>query len=403
MITECDVLVVGGGPAGSSAARAAAKNGAKTILIEKQKIISNVPCAEGIGSYLFPLLPFKIPKHQLIWPIKGILFSDGETEIIQKGTFYKAWSIDREKFDYWLLNFAEKNGAKIMMNTEFKDLHLNNDSNVQKVIAKKDNKELVIKPKTIIAADGVESKIAEKLGILKKTNDSIGHVYSWEMKNLNLKHLYYEQMFFGDFAPRAYGYIFPKSKNTANIGVGTTKNDRGLEEKFNIFLEDFIYDQVKRGIKTIDRSGKAPVKKMINKINYGNVLFAGDAANHNFKPYVEGILPSIICGDIAGKNALENNNKYEEKIKKKLGKLFQDSDNLLEKLFEIDNYENRKKNLLSMYLFAFLNGEIIHELSNESIEIIKNELFNKSREVNSFITMLKFTMWYTKILATRRN
>ncbi len=290
-----------------------------------------------------------------------------------------------------------------MMNTEFKDLHLNNDSNVQKVIVKKDNKELVIKPKTIIAADGVESKIAEKLGILKKTNDSIGNVYSWEMKNLNLKHLYYEQMFFGDFAPRAYGYIFPKSKNIANIGVGTTKDDRGLEEKFNIFLQDFIHDQTKRGIKTIDRSGKAPVKKMINKINYGNVLFAGDAANHNFKPYVEGILPSIICGDIAGKNAQKNNNKYEEKIKKKLGKLFQDSDRLLEKLFEIDKYENRKKNLLSIYLFAFLNGEIIHELSNESIEIIKNELFKKSREVNSFITMLKFTMWYTKILATRRN
>jgi digeranylgeranylglycerophospholipid reductase len=403
MTIECDVLVIGGGPAGSSAARAAAKNGAKTILIEKQKRISNVPCAEGIGSYLFPLLPFKIPKNQLIWPIKGILFSDGETEIIQEGNFYKGWSIDREKFDNWLLNLAEKNGANILMNTEFKELYLNNNNHVEKVIAKKDNKELIIKPKTIIAADGVESKFAEKLGILKKQKDSIGYVYSWEMKNIELKYLYYEQMFFGDFAPRAYAYIFPKSKNTANIGVGSIEYDKELEKKFNTFLEDIIPKQVKKGIKTIDRSGKAPVKTMIETIHYGNVLFAGDAANQNFKPYVEGILPSIICGDIAGKTVINNENKYEEKIKKKLGRQFKDSDRLLEKLLEVDKYEYEKKNLLSMYMFAFLNGDIIDELSHKSIDMIKNELFNKSREVNSFVTMLKFIMWYTKILATRRN
>ena len=53
---------------------------------------------------------------------------------------------------------------------------------------------------------------------------------------------------------------------------------------------------------------------MIETIHFGNVLFTGDAANQNFKPYVEGILPSIICGDIAGKTAINNENKYEEKV-----------------------------------------------------------------------------------------
>jgi len=403
MTIECDVLVVGGGPAGCSAARAAALKGAKTILIEKQKRITNVPCAEGIGSYLFPLLPFKIPKDLLIWRINGILFSDGKTEIIQKGNFYKGWSIDREKFGNWLLNFAEKKGANILKNTEFRELYLNKNNYVEKVIAKKDNKELIFKPKTIIAADGVESKFAEKLGILRKQKDSVGYVYSWEMKNIKLKHLHYEQMFFGDFAPRAYGYIFPKSNNIANIGVGSTKGDKNLENKFNMFLKDIVYNQVNNGIKTVDRSGKAPIKTMIEKITYGNVLFAGDAANQNFKPYVEGILPSIICGDIAGKTSISNKNRYEIKIKKKLGRQFEDSNRLLEKLFEVDKYEYDKKNLISMYMFAFLDGDIIDDLSNKSIETIKKELFSKSREVNSFITMLKFIMWYTKILATRRN
>ena len=53
MTIECDVLVVGGGPAGCSAARAAAMKGLKTILIEEhEEIGSPVQCAEGIGKYL---------------------------------------------------------------------------------------------------------------------------------------------------------------------------------------------------------------------------------------------------------------------------------------------------------------------------------------------------------------
>jgi len=59
MSIECDVLVVGAGPAGSSAARAAAMNGAKTIFIDKKEEIGKpVQCAEGIGEDLFSYLPF---------------------------------------------------------------------------------------------------------------------------------------------------------------------------------------------------------------------------------------------------------------------------------------------------------------------------------------------------------
>ncbi|RMF90582.1 MAG: FAD-binding protein, partial [Methanobacteriota archaeon] len=75
MAIECDVLVVGAGPAGSSAARAAAEGGAETIFIDKKKEVGvPVQCAEGIGSYLIPYLPFEMPEEQLIWEIEGISF-----------------------------------------------------------------------------------------------------------------------------------------------------------------------------------------------------------------------------------------------------------------------------------------------------------------------------------------
>jgi len=79
MAIECDVLVVGGGPAGLSAARAAARRGLKTIVIEEHEEIGvPVQCAEAVGEYLFPYLSFKIPTEQLIWKIKGMYFwADG--------------------------------------------------------------------------------------------------------------------------------------------------------------------------------------------------------------------------------------------------------------------------------------------------------------------------------------
>jgi len=404
MTLECDVLVVGGGPAGSSAARAAAKKGAKTILIEKQKRITNVPCAEGIGSYLFPLLPFKIPKNQLLWKIDGIAFSDGETEIIQHGTFYRGWSIEREKFDNWLLNEAKNSGAQVLMNTECINLKLSKEKIVNQIEIKQKKKTHIIQPKKIIAADGVESNIARNLGILQKTEESVGHVYSWEMKNVDIKYPHYEQMYFGDFAPRAYAYVFPKSSTNANIGVGSTKGEKKLENYFEEFVEGIIHPQTKNAVKTVNRSGKAPIKNMIPETIYGNVIFTGDAANQNFKPYVEGILPSIICGDIAGKAAPSKDNcSYEDLIKTKLGKQFKQSNKILEKMYDYDKLPKKKKNLINMYLFAFMDIDKIEELKSKDIDTIKSELLSKSRHVNSFITMFQYFIWYAKVLTTRRD
>ena len=245
MAINCDVLVIGGGPAGSSAARSAALNGANTILLEKKSKLTQVACAEGIGSYLFPLLPFKIPKNQLIWKIDGMIFSDGSTELVQKGTFYKAWSLERENFDNWLLDEAKNVHVKLLMNTELVNLKFSSDYQVKEAIAQKNDRLLSIKPSFIIAADGAESAVAKKLKVEESNSNRLAHVYSWEMKNLTLKHPHMEQLYFGGFAPGAYAYVFPKSLSTANVGVGSSKGEKNLRQHFNKFTEEIISPQTK--------------------------------------------------------------------------------------------------------------------------------------------------------------
>jgi len=404
MSIKCDVLVVGAGPAGCSAARAASKNGANTILIEKEKQISQISCAEGVGSYLFPLLPFKISKELLIWRINGMYFSDGDIKIIQKGNYYKGWSLDRKIFDKWMLTKAQQMGVKTFMGTGLIDMDFSNEYHVKKVIAQTDNKKLSIEPSVIIAADGVESTVANRLGVLKPNSEGIGHVHSWEMKNVSLEYPHLEHIYFGDFAPRAYAYVFPKSKNTANVGVGSTKGDKNLEKYFNTFIKEIIPSQMKNALKTVDRSGKAPVKYIVPKWKYGNVIFTGDAANQNFKPYIEGILPSIICGDIAGKTAASKENlNYEQLIKKKIGNQFKKSDEIFEKIYELDQIKGSKKELLYMYLYIFADVNKVDKLINKNTEHIRRELLRKGSSVNRFITMLRYFAWYSKVLTTRRD
>ena len=404
MSITCDVLVVGGGPAGSAAARASAINGVNTILIEKKEKIEKIPCAEGIGSYLFPLLPFKIPRNQLVWKIDGISFSDGETEIIQTSPFYKGWSLERKNFDNWLLDNAKVNGSQILMNSELNDLKFSDDFNVKEVTINKGKNKKIIKPKILIAADGVESNIAKKLGIYQKKTEGVGYVHSWEMKDVKLKHKHIEQMYFGNFARGAYAYVFPKSDNIANIGVGTSKGKKNIEKYFEEFVNDIIKPQTKNAKKTIDRSGEAPIKYSIPKIRYGNVLFAGDAANQNFKPYLEGILPSIICGDIAGKAASRKDIiSYEKLIKRKLGNQLKISDEILDKWYSLDSISKEKRYLINLYLFAFMDTKGTDRLRNKNLIEIREEILRKSRHVDGFVGMLQFFIWYAKVLATHRD
>lgn len=377
MTLDCDVLVVGGGPAGSSAARSAAHNGANTILIDKKdEIGSPVQCAEGIGEYLFPYLPFKIPNEQLIWQMEGIYFQVEDIGIEKKGDFWKSYSVDRKKFDKWISQLAINEGANLQTNTELIDLKFDDKNNVKKVIAKRNNKTVKINPKSLIAADGFESKVLQLLGLYNPKQGDLADVYSWEMKNLDLNKPELEQIYTGEFTPSGYAYIFPKSKRTANIGVGGIYPEKKMEVYFEEFLEQpRVRKQVKNAEYTIEKSKKAVWNDISTKWTYNNIILAGDVANQNLKPFIEGIIPSIICGDIAGKMASKkkyfSNEDYKKSVESTLYPYFSEAS----EIHNIIEYIYRKKEKKKYLLFFSLVTELFHENEFEHLEQMKhNEL-----------------------------
>jgi len=382
MVTECDVLVVGAGPAGSSAARAAAEAGANTIFIDKKREIGvPVQCAEAIGEYLIPFLPFKIPEEQLIWKIDGMSFWAEGIAIERSGGFWSAYAINREKIDEWLANKAIVAGAKLHLETELTDLEFSEKYHVTKAIVKTGEGMEEIVPKVVIAADGVHSKVLNKLGFTN-LKDKCGEVLSFELNNLNLYKPTYEQLYIGDFAPGAYAYIFPLSESRANVGVASSFPGKKLERCYAEFLEiPEVKEQLKNGTKVVEKSGLAPYTYFSDKCVYENVLLVGDAANQNFKPFVEGILPGIICGDIAGKTAysfIKGRNllsDYQKHVKDKLGNFFSESDRLSDVLYELGKPSDKKTHLLRLGISTdIFSPTEIEKLKKESYNTLKDKL-----------------------------
>ena len=391
MVLDCDVLVVGGGPAGCSAARAAAMKGAKTILIEKKdEIGKEVKCAEGIGAFLFPYLPFQIPKEQLIWKMDGIFFWTDDISIEKTGDFWRSYSVDRGHFDKWLSKLAIESGVEVLTHTELTDLTLKEENTVDKAIVRKKGKSIDINVKSVIAADGAESTVLQLLNLYYPKKGDLADVYSWEMRNVELYKPHFEQIFTGEFTPRGYAYIFPKGKKIANIGVGGIYPERKLEQYFEEFIElPHVKKQVKHAQYAIEKSKKAVFNDLTDEWLYGNVLLAGDVANQNLKPFIEGILPSVICGDIAGKLSYDlctkksiDTDYYQKKVMQKIGEHFTFSHELLKVINYLYKKKGKEKYLQFFGLVTELfNQEDLQETETLDYEEIKARLVNRIHEM----------------------
>jgi len=390
MVLECDILVVGAGPSGASAAISAAKGGAKTILIDKKKEVGvPVHCAEGIGKYLFPYLPFKIPKAQLKWNISGISFWANETCIKKEGEFWEGYTVDRIDFDRWLVNLAITEGANLKLDSELVGIKSTEAKDVKNVRVDIAGNIKEIRPKTLIAADGSEMSVLKLLGHYQKDMEKkLGEGYLWEMKNLSLDSPNFEQIFLGDFAPGAYGYIFPKSKNSANVGVGLYKSKRKIKDCFSDFLElEVIKKQTKNADFYIEKNKKVVMRDLLEEWIIGNVIFCGDAVNHNLKPFVEGILPAMISGTLAGNLArdtcVNNQNALHRDYFNNLMDILGNTMDHSKKIFEIHDkiitdYMGKDRDIRLLALLSkIFELEQIEFLENMNRESIINRLLDK--------------------------
>lgn len=299
-----DVIVVGGGPAGSVTARYAAEHGAKVLIIERRPEIGvPVLCAEGISK--------NVDKYGLVtgthWKAATM---DGARIFSPNGTIVKlaadlagaetGYVLNREFFDKELAKGAIQKGATIMMNTRVVDI-LKKDKKIVGVKAQKQDEEFDIHADIIVAADGVESQVGRMAGInttLKPIDLETCAQYT--LTNITVEEGYCDFYLGKKIAPGGYVWVFPKGKDIANVGIGILANlskPKLALTLLDIFIKN--HPDLKNGEPLRFLAGAVPVAEPI-PATYDNLILVGDAARQVDPITGGGLMASIEAGKSAG-------------------------------------------------------------------------------------------------------
>ncbi len=297
-----DVIVVGGGPAGSSAARMAAKNGCTVALIEKEKEIAETVRTSGV-TWISDIKEFGIPED-CYNPIKKFSFCSPNNSVVISDEVAKAAVLDVRKTYRFLARRAEEVGAKVFVNTNVTEVLKNSDNKCVGVIAKTQDKQIQFNGKVIIDASGFASIVAKELGYVKQW-EKFGVGAEFEVKTEKLEYDNWWLMVGQEYSPAGYAWIFPTSKNTARIGVGIGKPDSDVDP--TVRLNELI-DKKLGPIKDLGNIekiefhyGLIPNDGLSRKTVYDNVILVGDSAGQANPLVLEGIRYAIRFGEVAGK------------------------------------------------------------------------------------------------------
>lgn len=287
-----DILVVGVGPAGSSAARAAAQKGATVLMVERrQRIGVPVQCAEFVPQAISRYVIFSSKCiAQTVETMITHLPNQLSCEMKSPG-----FMLDRSLFDKELAASAILSGAKISMGTRAVEF------SPEGVVIDRGTKHEWVRAKVIIGADGVRSSVAQWAG-LPPGRATIALQYEVVLPHpQDHVDIYFHKDYEG-----GYAWFFPKGK-TANVGIGVISHRTSLLPNLMEGFLNRLIDLKKMGrIEIIGKTGGAIPCEKPRQTVFGNIMLAGDAAGHAHPITGAGILNAVIGGEIAGRIAAES-------------------------------------------------------------------------------------------------
>lgn len=266
-----DAVVVGGGIAGSVAARFLAERGLQTLLLEKHKTPRNKACSGIQFMYLERLVGEKIPRDALCRnALRHVeMVTPNGKAITGRMNMLNFW---RSTFDSWLNSLAVRKGADFHDETSLLDLRQEAGRVTLRVGGTAGEREITTR--YLIGADGMSSAIRKKLRPEHFGNKPTGATVNYYFKSdtkLDPSTLY---MFYSSrFSPLMFAWVYKKDEWWI-VGTGADKDLLKYAERFLKYVgERYSF----RGELVRKEGFSSPMEPSIY-LGQGDVLLAGDAA-----------------------------------------------------------------------------------------------------------------------------
>src|SRR5437588_3474414 len=291
-----EVAVIGAGPAGVMAAWTAAKQGAHTVLLERETAAARKPCAEGVLSEALDDAEVSPTREFAAHRITGaFLYPPNEKKRVRVGG--DGYILDKPAFLASLAERAGAAGAEVVYGARIESY--SRDDGLVHAEGRRDSQPFSLKAKVVVGCDGTGSILARQF--FPRRNYPVIAAFQYDMVNCQLEDEATLEIFIGHKkAPAGYIWIFPKGKGTANVGIGLKGS--GAKLLLDKFIQDHpnVFNRSK-----IERSQAAPVPVGGEVEDYvtDNMLLCGDAAGQVIPLTGAGIHTSIVAGKIAGEVA----------------------------------------------------------------------------------------------------
>ncbi len=298
-----DVVVIGGGPAGATAADDLARDGRSVLLLDRAGRIK--PCGGAIPPRL--IKDFAIPDHLLVahaTSARMISPSDQRVDIPIDGGF--VGMVDREAFDEWLRERAGRRGAVRRTGT-FEGIARDDDGTAvvsfNEVLDDGAQRTTQVRARAIVGADGARSKVARAAAVEGAERTRYVFAYHEIVRAPAVKPAGYDGsrcdvVYRGTLSPDFYGWVFPHG-DTLSIGTGSA--DKGFS--LRTAVTSLRQAAGLQDAETVRREGAPiPMKPLPRWDNGRETVLAGDAAGVVAPASGEGIYYAMAGGRFAAES-----------------------------------------------------------------------------------------------------
>jgi len=308
-VEDCDVLIIGGGPAGLVAAREAARTDCalSIILVERDdRVGTPVRCGEGVGSAgLAEFLDPGPPGAQTPWisrRITRVVFRapDGCEVRVAEGDV--GYILDRAAFEPAIAAQATEAGAEIRTRTEAVAMRRDGERWIVSVDSLERRGE--IRARIVIAADGVESAVGRWAALDTRVRSRDMESCAQYVVDDTAIDADAIVLHFGDnVAPGGYASVFPKGPRSANVGLGVL-GLRARGRSAVAWLDDYMAAHFPNASISARTVGGVVVAATLPRTVADGLMLCGDAA-HMINPLSGGgIVNAMKAGRLAAETAV---------------------------------------------------------------------------------------------------